>query len=203
MRRHLVIFARAPRLGAVKRRLARDIGDVAAWRFYSTVLRRMTDRLGRDPRWDCRLAVTGGPARWPRHVARINQGRGDLGARMDRVMRTLPPGPAVIIGTDIPDIAPRHIAAAFAALGRYEAVFGPADDGGYWLIGLRRRPFRPSLIGPVRWSTDHALADTEKLLGPRVHAARLETLTDVDDAESLARWRAARRQSGRSEVYFS
>jgi rSAM/selenodomain-associated transferase 1 len=203
LKRHLVIFARAPRLGAVKRRLARDIGAVGAWRFYSAVLRRMTERLGRDPRWDCRLAVTGGPARWPAHVDRIDQGRGDLGARMDRVMRALPPGPVVIIGTDIPDIAPRHIAAAFAALGTHEAVFGPADDGGYWLIGLRRRPFRPSLIGPVRWSTQHALADTERLLGPRVRAARLETLTDVDDAASLARWRAARAPDGSPEAYFS
>lgn len=200
MKRHLVIFARAPRLGAVKRRLARDIGDVAAWRFYSAVLRRMAERLGPDPRWDCRLATTGGPARWPAHVPRIDQGGGDLGARMGRVMRTLPPGPVVIIGTDIPDIAPRHIAAAFAALGRREAVFGPADDGGYWLIGLRRRPFRPTLVGPVRWSTKHALADTERLLGPRIRAARLETLTDVDDAESLARWRKERRRAG---SYFS
>jgi len=194
LRRHLVIFARAPRLGAVKRRLARDIGDLAAWRFYTGVLHRMAETLGRDARWDCRLAVTGGPARWPRHVARIGQGRGDIGVRMDRVMRILPPGPVVIIGTDIPDIAPRHIAAAFRALGDHDAVFGPADDGGYWLIGLRRRPFRPSLLGPVRWSTEHALADTERLFGPRVRAARLETLTDVDDARSLARWRAGRQR---------
>lgn len=193
MRRHLVIFARSPRLGAVKRRLARGIGDIAALRFYSATLRRSVVRLGHDARWDCWLAVTGGPARWPCHVRRIGQGRGDLGLRMDRIMRALPPGPVVIVGTDIPDIAPRHIAAAFAALGRCEAVFGPADDGGYWLIGLRRRPFRPTLEGPVRWSTGHALADTERLLGPRVRTARLETLIDVDDAESLRRWRAAAR----------
>lgn len=197
MRRHLVIFARSPRLGAVKRRLARDIGAVAAWRFYSAVLRRMVMRLARDPRWSCSLAITGGPARWPAQVTRMAQGRGDLGARMDRVMRALPPGPVVIIGTDIPDIAPRHIAAAFAALGRVDAVFGSADDGGYWLIGLRRRPFLPRLSGPVRWSSAHALADTCALLGPRVRTVLLETLIDVDDGESLERWR----RSGRG--YFS
>jgi hypothetical protein len=197
LRRHLVIFARSPRLGAVKRRLARDIGAVAAWRFYSAVLQRMVMRLARDPRWDCSLATTGGPARWPAHVRRIEQGRGDLGVRMDRVMRVLPPGPVVIIGTDIPDIAPRHIAAAFAALGRVDAVFGPADDGGYWLIGLRRRPFLPRLSGPVRWSSAHALADTRALLGPRVRTVLLETLIDVDDGRSLERWR----QNGRG--YFS
>jgi hypothetical protein len=95
----------------------------------------------------------------------------------------------VIIGSDIPDIGPRHIAAAFGALGRVNAVFGPADDGGYWLIGLRRRPFRPRLCGPVRWSSAHALADTRALLGPRVRIAMLETLIDVDDGKSLERWR--------------
>ena len=203
MKRHLVIFARSPRLGAVKRRLARDIGAVAAWRFYSAVLHRMVCRLARDPRWECSLAVTGGPARWPAHVRRADQGRGDLGARMDRAMRLQAAGPVVIIGTDIPDIAPRHIAAAFAALGGNDAVFGPADDGGYWLIGLRRRPFRPSLVGPVRWSSRHALADTLRLLGPRVRTAMLETLTDVDDGKSLARWRRARRRQPGAGGYFS
>ncbi len=203
MRRHLVIFARAPRLGAVKRRLARDIGALAAWRFYSTTLDRMLRRLARDRRWECSLAVTGGPARWPVHVRQVKQGRGDLGARMDRAIRTQPPGPVVIIGTDIPDIAPRHIAAAFAALGHNDAVFGPADDGGYWLIGLRRRPFAPSLIGPVRWSTGDALADTLALLGPRVRVAMLETLTDVDDGASLARWRRERRRRKGVRGYFS
>jgi rSAM/selenodomain-associated transferase 1 len=202
LRRHLVIFARSPRLGAVKRRLARDIGDMAAWRFYSTVLRRMIARLSRDRRWECWLATTGGPARWPSGVRRLDQGHGDLGRRMDRVMRRMPPGPVVIIGTDIPDIGPDHIAAAFAALGRADAVFGPADDGGYWLIGLRRRPFRPGLAGRVRWSSEHALADTERLLGPRVRAARLETLIDVDDGESLERWRRDRQRAGR-RPYFS
>jgi len=86
---------------------------------------------------------------------------------------------------------------AFAALGRVDAVFGSADDGGYWLIGLRRRPFLPRLSGPVRWSSAHALADTCALLGPRVRTVLLETLIDVDDGESLERWR----RSGRG--YFS
>jgi rSAM/selenodomain-associated transferase 1 len=203
LRRQLVIFARSPRLGAVKRRLAKDIGAVAAWRFYSGVLGRMVLRLARDPRWECSLATTGGPARWPRHVSRIDQGRGDLGARMGRVMRTRPPGPVVIVGTDIPDLAPRHVAAAFAALGRHEAVFGPADDGGYWLIGLRRRPFLPRLEGPVRWSSPHALADTRRLLGARVRTALLETLIDVDDGESFARWRDRARGRRAGRAYFS
>lgn len=194
MRPRLVIFAKAPRLGTVKTRLARDIGPVAALQFYVNTMRRITRRLAWDPRWDTTLAVTQGPGGWPARVPRIGQGAGDLGDRMDRVMQTAPPGPVVIIGTDIPDIEPRHIAEAFARLGDHQAVFGPADDGGYWLLGLRRRPFTPRLAGPVRWSTEHALADTRRLLGPRVTTALLETLTDVDDGAGLARWRNARRR---------
>jgi rSAM/selenodomain-associated transferase 1 len=194
VRPRLVIFAKAPRLGTVKTRLARDIGSVAALRFYANTMRRITRRLARDPRWDTVLAVTPGPGGWPAGIPRIAQGTGDLGKRMDRVMRTAPPGPVVIIGTDIPDIEPRHIAEAFARLGDHQAVFGPADDGGYWLIGLRRRPFTPRLTGPVRWSSEHALADTRRLLGAGVTTAMLETLTDVDDGAGLARWRRARRR---------
>ena len=194
MRPRLVIFAKAPRLGTVKTRLARDIGPVAALQFYVNTMRRITLRLARDPRWDTLLAVTPGSGGWPAGVSRIAQGTGDLGDRMDRVMRTAPPGPVVIIGTDIPDIESRHIASAFARLGDHQAVFGPADDGGYWLIGLRRRPFTPRLAGPVRWSTEHALADTRRLLGAGVTTAMLETLTDVDDGAGLARWQDARRR---------
>lgn len=194
MRPRLVIFAKAPRLGTVKTRLARDIGPVAALQFYVNTMRRITRRLARDPRWDTVLAVTPGSGGWPAGVPRIAQGGGDLGDRMDRVMRTVPPGPVVIIGTDIPDIEPRHIADAYARLGDHQAVFGPADDGGYWLIGLRRRPYTPRLAGPVRWSTEHALADTRRLLGAGVTTAMLETLTDVDDGAGLARWQNARRR---------
>jgi uncharacterized protein len=70
--------------------------------------------------------------------------------------------------------------AAFRALGRADAVFGPAADGGYWLVGLSpRRPARP--FAGVRWSSEHALTDT---LGnfPGRRFARLRTLQDVDTA---------------------
>jgi hypothetical protein len=118
---------------------------------------------------------------------------GDLGQRMDRTIRGFAPGPVVIIGSDIPDIMPRHIADAFKALGNNDAVFGPADDGGYWLVGLRRRPSHPDLFRPVRWSTRNALADTVNNLGKRFDHVLLETLIDIDDAAALRRWSASRR----------
>ncbi|MDA0787020.1 MAG: DUF2064 domain-containing protein, partial [Proteobacteria bacterium] len=147
MRGHLVIFARTPRRGAVKRRLAADIGDGPALAFYRRTLHDVTRRLGADPRWRTWLAVTPDtdatrPGLWPAvpGMQVIPQGRGDLGVRMARPMMTLPPGPVLIVGTDIPDITRGHIADGFAALGTHDFVFGPAADGGYWLVGARRRP---------------------------------------------------------------
>ncbi|HYH22511.1 MAG TPA: TIGR04282 family arsenosugar biosynthesis glycosyltransferase [Azospirillum sp.] len=193
--RHVIVFARLPRLGRGKRRLAAGVGDVAAWRFARLTLAVVLRRLARDGRWTLWLAVT--PDRavasrgWPAaKMRRIGQGRGDLGARMARPMRTLPPGPVVVVGSDIPDLDACHVARAFRALGRHDAVFGPAGDGGYWLVGLRRCPRVPAgLFRDVRWSTENALADTLAGLPPGTSVAFVDTLEDVDDAAAYKRWR--------------
>jgi len=199
MRNHLVVFTREPKLGRVKRRLARGIGPVKAAAFYRRAVAGLLRRLGRDRRWQCHIAVTPDTAvhaktwharLWPGDCRIIAQGPGDLGARMDRVLRNLPAGPAVIVGGDIPGISAVHIVTAFRALGRKGAVFGPAADGGYWLVGMRRRPAMPGppgIFANVRWSTEHALADTLENL-PKNSAAFLETLEDIDDSRALARW---------------
>ena len=197
--RHLVIFAKAPRLGAVKTRLARGIGALEAWSFYRHASARVIRELAADRRWRTLLAVTpdrfAGPdgciPLWPRHVPRLAQGPGDLGARMARPFARLGPGPVVIVGTDIPDLTRGAVWRAFQALGSHDAVFGPADDGGYWLIGLRRCPRRLSPFGGVRWSGPNALADTRaNLEGARV--AYLDVLNDIDMPADYAAWRQAR-----------
>ena len=77
--------------------------------------------------------------------------------------------PSIIVGSDIPAIEAEHIAQAFRLLGRNDAVFGPAADGGYWLIGLKRMPKALAPFAGVRWSSPHALADTlANLKGKRV-----------------------------------
>ena len=111
---------------------------------------------------------------------------------MARPMHGLPPGPVVVVGSDIPDLASDHIWRAFKALGNHDAVFGPAADGGYWLVGLSRRTVPRELFASVRWSGPHALTDTIATLGPRASVAMLETLCDIDTADDLAHWRAAR-----------
>jgi uncharacterized protein len=184
-RRHLVIFARRPRLGVGKRRLAADVGDLAALRFSRAALGALRRRLGRDPRWTTWLAVSPDrSADWDATPKLLPQGAGDLGQRLARVLTRLPAGPAVIIGSDTPGVRRAEIAAAFDALGRSDAVFGPACDGGYWLIGLRRRARLP--FDNVRWSSRFALLDTVRNLKGR-SVSWLDLREDVDDGASLAR----------------
>ena len=206
MTRHLVIFARAPQFGRVKRRLARDIGIAEATRFYRATLRRQFGSLSRDPRWTVWLFVTPDNeihhAAWrggvpPRHVR--PQGHGDLGQRMLVPFRTLPPGPVVLVGSDIPAMRPSHIARAFQQLGRHELVFGPASDGGFWLIGARRiRPMPHGLFAGVRWSTAHALADTHGNIPLPVSVGEADTLDDIDTADDLRRFLLGARDSSRA-----
>ncbi len=194
--KRLVIMAKSPALGRVKRRLGREIGAVAALRFYRSCLSHTALRLARDPRWRTVLAVA--PDRdvaerfWPsrRWVGRLPQGEGDLGRRMQRLFARLPPGPTIVVGSDIPAIRPVHVAEAFRRLGRADAVLGPAPDGGYWLIGLKRTPRVLTPFAGVRWSGPHALAGTlANLKGKRVAFAAM--LGDVDAEKDLRRERAS------------
>ena len=185
------MMLKEPRPGRVKSRLGREVGHVpAAWWFRhqaGAILRRL-----RDPRWELVLAVTpdveGMRSRvWPRDLPRVPQGRGDLGERMGRLLRGGPPGPTCIVGADIPDLDRVHVAEAFRALGRADAVLGPATDGGYWLVGLHRTAAPPAtMFRAVRWSGPHALADTvASMRGLRI--ARAAVLSDVDTAHDLRR----------------
>lgn len=192
MKDTVVVFARAPRLGAVKRRLAKEIGDRAALHFHRATLRRLLRMLSADRRFCTVVSVTPDRAmlRLPHRVIRIRQGSGDIGQRMHRALRQFPRGRVVIIGSDIPDANAADIALAFRALGAADAVFGPAADGGYWLVGLSpRRPAR--LFDHVRWSTEHALADTLQNFAGRSIAV-LRTLHDVDTAEDWRRYAGKR-----------
>jgi rSAM/selenodomain-associated transferase 1 len=184
---HLVVFARLPRFGAGKRRLAKGVGAVEALRFQRTMLGITLRRLSGDQRWITWLAMTPTPRRARLlGVRTIAQGRGSLGDRMAAVARAMPPGPVVIVGSDIPGISAASVAAAFRLLGSRDAVFGPAVDGGYWLVGLRRRPrFVAPFVG-VRWSSQHALEDTLANL-PGYSVGFVQTLEDVDDATALKR----------------
>ena len=123
---------------------------------------------------------------WPKEFRRIRQGSGDLGDRMIGALRASPRGPVCVIGADIPHVRPKHIADAFQALGNNNFVFGPALDGGFWLMGAKRGAMlRSGMLNGVRWSTEHALSDTREKLRP-ASAALVDALPDVDTAQDLA-----------------
>lgn len=190
-RPQLYIFAKKPGMGAAKTRLARDIGPTHAQR----ICRAMSAQILRnvkDPRWDTSLYIA--PARaigtvpaWDGFVQRP-QPKGSLSPRLADVFSGAK-RPVLVIGTDCPQICARDIADALDALRTAPFVFGPASDGGFWLMGANA-PLKPRVFDGVRWSSEHTLSDLEARLNGSV--AKLRTLTDVDDATGLAAWKAAR-----------
>lgn len=190
MRPQLYIMVKEPHPGRVKTRLGKDIGHTRAAWWFRHQTRRLIHRLSSDPRWQTVLAVSpdheGLNSRiWPKDVPRQPQGQGNLGDRMARVLRRASKGPVLIIGADIPAIRPPHIAQAFKALGHHDAVIGPAPDGGYWLIGLKNTRAVPrQLFENVRWSSEHACADTRASMGG-LSCALVQELRDVDTVYDL------------------
>jgi len=190
MRGTVIVFAKAPRAGAVKTRLAADIGAGRAAALFRIMTERTVATAVAGP-WrtiiavDSAAALTGWGNVFPPCISRRVQGPGDLGDRMGRQFRDAPPGPVIIIGADAPGLRTAHLHQAFQALRSADAVFGPAADGGYWLIGLARRCAAPDLFDGVRWSSQHALEDTTKSLPAAFKTAMLETLSDVDEARDL------------------
>lgn len=129
---------------------------------------------------------------WPSHLARQSQGVGDLTARLNKGLREAPTGPVLFIGSDAPDLHPRHIQQAFKALRNHQAVFGPASDGGFWLFGLNKTARTPSPFENCRWSGPHAMEDVWGNLPRSANVALLPELIDIDDADDWKTWRASK-----------
>lgn len=189
----LVVFAKAPRPGAVKTRLAAAIGAEAAARAQADMTAAVLSRLAGSGPWTSLLAVApdeaaDDPALWPADVPRAPQGPGDLGERMARFLGgAAPDAPVVLVGSDIPAMAPANVARAFRSLRDCDLVFGPARDGGFWLVGTRG-PLPAGLFSGVRWSMPGVLAAVlARAGGARV--ALTDVLEDVDDLPAYRRWR--------------
>lgn len=179
-------MVKEPRPGRVKTRLGQGIGLVAAAWWYRHQVKSLIRRL-RDSRWQIVLAVspdrTGLISRvWPADLPRMAQGSGRLGDRMARLLGAAPKGRVCLIGSDIPGVTRNHIARGFAALGSSGIIFGPAPDGGFWLVGTKRVP--KGLFTGVRWSTEHALADSVASVGDK-RVTLVDVLSDVDTVADL------------------
>jgi uncharacterized protein len=180
-------------MGRCKTRLARDVGVVEAWRVYRAMGEGLVRRL-RDPRWRLVVRATPDGARWPRGAAHEPQGRGDLGVRLERALRAHAHAPVAVIGTDAPEVTPARVARAFRETRRTGLVFGPAEDGGFWLLALSAQRARRVSLAGVRWSSPHALADARAAVGGE--AVLLERLSDVDDGRALRAWRRRAVEAG-------
>lgn len=188
--REILIFARTPELGKVKTRLAAEIGPDAALQTYLKLLAHTRESVSRSG-FPARVHLAGP---MPEHdlwseagFRRFPQVDGDLGKRMASAFtQAFADGvrSVVIIGTDCPGLSSAHLHEAMKALETHEAVVGPADDGGYTLLGLTS-PIR-AIFENKAWSTDSVLRDTLadfKTLGMSV--ARMETLRDLDTLDDL------------------
>lgn len=191
----IVLFAKAPRAGRVKTRLAATHGDdfaVALARAslldtWSTIPSHGEPLLA----WDGALDDV--PLELDARV--VPQGDGDLGARLERVLRDALSSPTTVewviaLGSDSPGLPRQLLTSAIAALATHDAAIGPAEDGGFYLLALRLVPF--DAFAGVPWSTDRTCAATIAAL--RANGLRVQELPswfDVDVAADVERLRSA------------
>ena len=196
----LMVFARVPRPGRVKTRLIPALGPAGAARVYSVLMRRALMAAARLANVRRELWCADDPDLTPcatiarRLGMRLHvQPDGDLGVRLSaafaRALEPVGAGPAIVIGSDCPDYTPAYLEEAFGLLSigspLPDAVIGPALDGGYVLIGLRRPV--PSVFTGIPWSTDQVLGRTrEALAAAGLTWRELPPLADIDRPADLA-----------------
>ncbi len=192
--RTLIVFAKVPRPGRVKTRLAAAIGDVEAASLYGIMGRRVVDGV-RGGHY--RVVVYIDPAnelaaarRWlgAANVGFRPQEGDDLGERLANAFRReFQRAPQVCaIGTDAPAVDRRVVEHAFAELPANDLVLGPALDGGYYLIGATG--YWPDLFRDVPWSTEEVMTTTlARAAALKLRTATLEPLPDIDTVEDLER----------------
>lgn len=188
----VLVFVRAPEAGRVKTRLAADVGDDAALRVYVRLAEHALTEArasGAAVRVLFTPAEAGGAVRrWLGGDADyLAQAEGDLGTRMRRAFEDAFAAGfrrVVVVGSDLPDLSAGLLRRALASLEARDAVVGPARDGGYYLLGLRR--VVPEVFRGIAWSTPAVLDETvERLRRAGIEPVFLEPLSDVDRVEDL------------------
>jgi rSAM/selenodomain-associated transferase 1 len=191
----LVVFVKHPRLGQVKIRLAAEIGKRRALEVYRKLVMKTLVAVGPLRRAGIEIRIFGSPSnrliqlrRWlgPQYGYFPQRGR-DLGERLRRAStEAFHTGATrvVMIGSDCPGLTPALLRQAFRALDRRQVVLGPAQDGGYYLIGLARPC--PGLFETIPWSTEGVWEATlRRIQDHRFSWQALKRLRDVDHAADL------------------
>ena len=182
----IALFARYPEPGVAKTRLIPAVGPEQAAQIHRLLVERTLATL-RKGKLAFAVHYTGAgvtqfTAWLGEDVRLVEQGEGGLGERMVCV-----PAPAILLGSDIPDLTPRHLHEAANALAKNDLVIGPARDGGYYLLGFRAPV--PFLFEDMEWGTETVLATTLRRAKARnMSVAMLEVLADCDRPADLAQW---------------
>lgn len=182
----IALFAKFPRAGKAKTRLAPLLGEEGAAQLHRKLVERTLATM-RESGLPFAVHYTGAPAAefaaWlGGEVPLVEQGEGDLGARLERVE-----APAILLGADIPELSAQHLREAASALEEVPVVIGPAIDGGYYLLGFTQAI--PELWRDMAWGTERVLKETEaRLRALNVPYRKLGELGDCDRPEDLAKW---------------
>ena len=186
----IIIFTRNPELGKVKTRLAKTVGNETALNIYKFLLQHTvkiteklkadkvvyySERISQDDLWDKTV-----------YTKALQQG-GDLGIRMENAFKhafKMQYERVLIIGSDLYDINETIINKAFDQLNTKDLVFGPAEDGGFYLMGMKK--FYPEAFKKKAWGTSSVLKDTLNDLNDFSIAIMSEVLNDIDIYEDIA-----------------
>lgn len=189
----VIVFAKAPVAGLAKTRLIPALGEEGAAALAARLLRHTLVQAVAADIGPVELCVTPDAGHPLLHTAAqefgatlSNQGDGDLGERMHRALarRLETAEAALLIGTDAPSLDAARLREAATALANHDAVFVPALDGGYALVGLRRPA--PHCFLNLRWSHDRVMADTRaRLAQDGLRWAELGPVADIDRPEDL------------------
>ena len=183
----VIVFVKNIKLGKVKTRLAATIGNQGAFDVY-TQLVDVTEKAIKNIKADKRIYFSEAVVEntWKNNFKAVQQGE-SLGDRMSHAFKQgFEDGydRIVLIGSDLPDITESQINAGLQALKSNEVVFGPAEDGGYYLVGFSK--FHDFVFQNKPWSQDNLLEETlNELKENRVSFSTLETLNDIDTFEDL------------------
>ncbi len=193
MKEVLLIFIKNPELGKAKTRIAKEVGDEKALSIYLELLehtRNISRKLNAD-KWVCYSSFIDQEDEWRPPFQKHLQGSGDLGQKMLQAFKEALSlyNKALIIGSDCADISTTIIEQAFEALNEVDVVIGPAEDGGYYLLGMKQ--LIPNLFEHKHWSTESVFADTMKDIERLALSHHLlPILSDIDYYEDyLARMR--------------
>ena len=192
------MFAREPVEGSVKTRLARSIGDQEALRIYQKMVNKTAAMVSRSGLAELELYVSGDiehpmfQSLADQYGIRISSQTGkNLGERMFHALKQSLDNTSycILIGTDCPVMTAAYLEQAFCVLGKgLDAVLGPAEDGGYVLIGASMLDI--SWFTGIDWGSQNVLAQSlQKLATGKASYEQLQPLWDVDEIEDLHRWR--------------